>query len=74
MEMAVMRRPFRNLPWTPIVAEPPSTQAEKDAAWRASGGQTAAFKIVCRTCRLGPANGVEVFKMADGSWVCEGHR
>lgn len=68
-----MRRPLRNLPWEPIVAKSPPTQAEKDAAWRASGGQTASFKIVCRTCRKGPADGVEVFKCDDGSWRCEVH-
>lgn len=68
-----MRRPFRNLPWEPIVAKSPPTQAEKDAAWRALGGRPDAFKIVCRTCRKGPANGVEVRKTINGSWACGAH-
>lgn len=65
-----MGKRFRNLPFE-VVEKP--TQQTLDAAWRAAGGTPAPFKIVCRTCRRGPANGVEVKKMADESWICGEH-
>jgi hypothetical protein len=69
-------RSFRNLPWeAPKIVKPAPRppQDELDAAWREAGGKFVPFKIICRTCRLGPAAGVEVFKCDDGSWRCEVH-
>lgn len=69
-----MRAPFRNLPYAgPKEAPPPSSQADRDAAWLAAGGKPVPFKILCSTCQLGPVDGAEVFKCDDGSWRCEVH-